>query len=357
MEDTVNATVVVGDILNATVDNTSETVTVTLTTEQEVLNATIVPGATGAKGDTGATGPQGPIGLTGPTGAASTVPGPTGPQGDTGPAGPRGVQGIQGIKGDTGATGAPGTTDFNALSNKPTLGTAAATDATAYATAAQGAKADTAVQPAGLSGYATTSSVTSGLAGKANTIHTHVISDVTGLDTALAGKAPTSHTHVIANTTGLQTAIDGKAAASHTHTASQVTDFAATVSANTDVAANTSARHIHANKATLDNVTAAYTTAEQTKLSGIATGANVGVIPNTAITGATKMKITYDAKGLVTGGADATTADIAASTNKNYVTDAQATVLGNTSGTNTGDQDLSGYAQTNMAIAYAIALG
>lgn len=32
-----------------------------------------------------------------------------------------------------------------------------------------------------------------------------------------------------------------------------------------------------------------------------------------------------------------TTADIASSTNKNYVTDAQATVIGNTSGTNTGD--------------------
>jgi hypothetical protein len=35
--------------------------------------------------------------------------------------------------------------------------------------------------------------------------------------------------------------------------------------------------------------------------------------------------------------ADATTADIAASTNKNYVTDAQAIVIGNTSGTNSGD--------------------
>ena len=43
--------------------------------------------------------------------------------------------------------------DWNAISgdalilNKPTLGTAAATDSTAYATAAQGAKADTALQP------------------------------------------------------------------------------------------------------------------------------------------------------------------------------------------------------------------
>lgn len=58
---------------------------------------------------------------------------------------------------------------------------------------------------------------------------------------------------------------------------------------------------------------------------------------NTAITGATKTKITYDAKGLVTAGADATTADIADSTNKRYVTDAQLTIIGNTSGTNTGD--------------------
>jgi len=64
---------------------------------------------------------------------------------------------------------------------------------------------------------------------------------------------------------------------------------------------------------------------------------NAKVSSNSAITGATKTKVTYDAKGLVTSGADATTADIAASTNKNYVTDAQLVVIGNTSGTNTGD--------------------
>jgi hypothetical protein len=69
----------------------------------------------------------------------------------------------------------------------------------------------------------------------------------------------------------------------------------------------------------------------------VADGANVGVVPNSAITGDTKTKITYDAKGLVTAGVDATTADIADSTNKRYVTDAQLTVVGNTSGTNTGD--------------------
>jgi len=64
------------------------------------------------------------------------------------------------------------------------------------------------------------------------------------------------------------------------------------------------------------------------------------LLPNTPITGATKTKITYDAQGLVTSGADATTADIAASTDKNYVTDAEAVVIGNTSGTNTGDQTI-----------------
>lgn len=59
---------------------------------------------------------------------------------------------------------------------------------------------------------------------------------------------------------------------------------------------------------------------------------------NTAITGATKTKISYDSKGLVTSGADATTSDISDSTNKRYVTDANLTIIGNQSGTNTGDE-------------------
>jgi len=76
--------------------------------------------------------------------------------------------------------------------------------------------------------------------------------------------------------------------------------------------------------------------------TGLQTALDGKVDENASITGATKTKITYDAKGLVTAGDDATTADIADSSNKRYVTDAQLTVIGNTSGTNTGDQDLSG---------------
>lgn len=76
------------------------------------------------------------------------------------------------------------------------------------------------------------------------------------------------------------------------------------------------------------------TLANQTDLQ---TALDAKVDENAAITGATKTKVTYDAKGLVTSGADATTADIADSSNKRYVTDANLTVIGNTSGVNTGD--------------------
>ena len=92
-----------------------------------------------------------------------------------------------------------------------------------------------------------------------------------------------------------------------------------------------------------------YVTDANLTVIGNTSGTNTGdqdltnlVVKNSAITGATKTKITYDAKGLVTAGADATTADIADSSNKRYVTDANLTVIGNTSGTNTGDQTLSG---------------
>lgn len=65
--------------------------------------------------------------------------------------------------------------------------------------------------------------ITTALAGKAASSHTHAISDVTNLQTSLDGKAASSHTHVISDTTGLQTALDGKASSSHTHAGSDIT--------------------------------------------------------------------------------------------------------------------------------------
>ena len=78
------------------------------------------------------------------------------------------------------------------------------------------------------------------------------------------------------------------------------------------------------------------------------------VVANGAITGATYTKITFDSKGLVTAGSAATTADIADSTDKRYCTDAQKTIIGNTSGTNTGDQtSVTGNAGTATKLATA----
>ena len=53
-------------------------------------------------------------------------------------------------------------------------------------------------------------------------MHTHVISDVTGLQAALNNKAPLTHTHSVSDVTGLQTILDGKAPLAHTHTIADV---------------------------------------------------------------------------------------------------------------------------------------
>ena len=85
--------------------------------------------------------------------------------------------------------------------------------------------------------YATKTELTSGLGSKANTSHTHGISEVTGLQTTLDSKATTAsvtsltkrissvesvtgslsgnyaakaHTHTVSDVTGLQTALNGK---------------------------------------------------------------------------------------------------------------------------------------------------
>ncbi|QGH73464.1 MAG: tail fiber protein [Siphoviridae sp. ctvD11] len=64
---------------------------------------------------------------------------------------------------------------------------------------------------------------------------------------------------------------------------------------------------------------------KNTTLTGVLSIAVAGtdyVAPNSPITGATKTKVTYDAKGLVTSGADATTSDISEGSNL-YYTDAR----------------------------------
>ncbi len=113
-----------------------------------------------------------------------------------------------------------------------------------------------------------------------------------------------------------------------------------------DVTAGPGSGSQAATLATVNADVGSFTNASVTvNAKGLVTAAASGAVPlypNSPITGATKTKITYDANGLVTSGDDATTADITDSTDKRYVTDAELVVIGNTSGTNTGDQDLSG---------------
>ncbi len=46
------------------------------------------------------------------------------------------------------------------------------------------------------------------VAGKANSSHTHIISNITNLQSTLDSKASSGHTHSIANVSGLQSALD-----------------------------------------------------------------------------------------------------------------------------------------------------
>lgn len=87
-----------------------------------------------------------------------------------------------------------------------------------------------------LSNYATTSALTSGLAGKANVSHTHTISQISGLQTELDSKlesvsladlgitaTATELNYVDGVTSNIQTQLNNKAASSHNHSAANIT--------------------------------------------------------------------------------------------------------------------------------------
>lgn len=111
---------------------------------------------------------------------------------------------------------------------------------------------------------------------------TEIDSMVSTLNASISGKAASSHTHVIADVANLQTeldalsdTVDGKAAASHTHS-----DYTLTSHNHDGVYAETDHTHNYAASSHSHSVatTAAngfMSAADKTKLSGIATGAEV----------------------------------------------------------------------------------
>lgn len=96
--------------------------------------------------------------------------------------------------------------------------------------------------------------------------HTHVIANVTGLQTALDAKASTTHTHTVANVTGLQAQLDGKSSVGHLHTIADVTNL------QTELDAKALVAHTHA---------IADTTGLQTALDGKALVAHTHAIADT----------------------------------------------------------------------------
>lgn len=222
--------------------------------------------------------------------------------------------------------------------------------------------------------YFTEAEVTAALAGKSNTGHTHVKAEITDF----------AHTHPISDVVNLQTTLDAKAdlvggvvpsgqLPSYVDDVVEAANFAAlpgtgeagkiyvtlddgktyrwSGSAYVEISASLALGETSGTAYRGDRGKTAYDHSQIVSgnphgtaigdIAGLQSSLDSKVDENVPITGATKTKVTYDAKGLVTAGADATTADIADSADRRYLTDAQQTVVQNTSGVNTGDQDLS----------------
>lgn len=105
--------------------------------------------------------------------------------------------------------------------NKPTLGALASKDSIAYSEI-------TGTPPEqDLSGLATKTELQTGLAGKANTKHTHTVAEITNLNSTLSGYVTTAT---------LTAELAKKANASHTHTTAQITDLTTKLNAKLDIA-------------------------------------------------------------------------------------------------------------------------
>lgn len=127
-----------------------------------------------------------------------------------------------------------------------------------------------------LSPYATTATVTTGLASKADTSHTHAQSQVTDLVTDLSGKAATVHSHAQADVTGLTATLAGKADSAHTHAQDDVTGLSAAL-AGKAAAVHT---HVVSDVTGLSAALAATATKPVVRTAYITTG-DVGPLPDT----------------------------------------------------------------------------
>lgn len=87
-----------------------------------------------------------------------------------------------------------------------------------------------------------------------NTGMAQSIYDPQGINDDAFDRANHTGTQPESSIVNLVSDLAGKASTSHTHTASNVTDFSSAVSANSDVTANTTARHTHSNISLLNSL-------------------------------------------------------------------------------------------------------
>lgn len=115
-----------------TIEETEDGALITVTAQGETTQATVYNGPQGQQGEQGIQGPEGKQGPQGEQGIQGEKgqkgdkgdkgdTGAQGPQGEKGPKGDTGATGPQGERGPQGETGPAGTTDYNDLTNKPTI--------------------------------------------------------------------------------------------------------------------------------------------------------------------------------------------------------------------------------------------
>ena len=127
--------------------------------------------------------------------------------------------------------------------------------------------------------------LTSAISGKADKVHTHSQSQVTGLTTALGNKADKTHTHETSQVVGLDNALAGKADKAHTHAQSDVTGLSTSLSNKADKT------HTHSQSQVTGLTTALGNKADKThehqasEVRGLLTTGETSIIPRDKDTG------------------------------------------------------------------------
>ena len=371
-------------------------------------------GPEGEKGDTGAVGPQGPEGeqgiqgTIGPKGDA----GATGPQG---PQGPQGIQGVQGVKGDKGDQGEQGLSGADGVIQSIVAGTNVTINNTdpanpiVSATGGGGGGAvdsvngqtgivvldtddiedtsssrytndsdiarlantsgtNTGDQTLSSLGGVPTSRTINGLDLSANrTLNQDNIGDGTTYKqysqtekTKLAGIASGAQVNTVTSVASKTGAVSLVKADVGLGSVDNTTDLGKPISTATQTAldakqpldADLTALAAAGNSGVLAATTASFLTADETKLDGIAAGAEVNVNADwNAVSGDAQIlnkptiPSTTDLFNKTTDDSD----DITQGATNLFLTTAERTKLTNTSGTNTGDQTLSSFGITSTA--------